>query len=61
MGKKRLILDTNVIISAFGWKGKPRILFERILNKDFEFFISNEQLNELKKVLEPAEFLNLFP
>jgi len=44
MGKKKVVLDTNVLISAFGWKGKQRIIFEKILNREFELIISQKQL-----------------
>lgn len=51
MGKARIILDTNVIISAFGWPGKPREIFERVVNGDFDLIISENQLNEIRRVL----------
>jgi len=51
MGKKKVVLDTNVLISAFGWKGKQRIIFEKILNREFELIISQKQLIELYEVL----------
>ncbi len=51
MGAPRIILDTNVLISAFGWAGKPRQIFERVLNKEFELLISEKQIVEIKRVL----------
>ena len=34
MGKKKIVLDTNVLISAMGWIGKPRQIFEKVLEGD---------------------------
>jgi len=51
MGAPRIILDTNVLISAFGWHGKPRQIFERVLNKEFELLVSEKQIVEIKRVL----------
>ena len=36
----RLVLDTNVFISAFLWGGKPKAVLERILEGDDTLFIS---------------------
>ncbi|MBI2110050.1 putative toxin-antitoxin system toxin component, PIN family [Candidatus Woesearchaeota archaeon] len=56
MGKKRIVLDTNILISALGWNGKPRELFLKALNKEFELIISKGQIDELKRVLEYSKF-----
>ncbi len=52
MGKKKIIIDTNVLISAFGWEGKPKQIFERVLDEEFELIVSEKQLVEFKRVLE---------
>ena len=56
MGSPSIILDTNVLISAFGWAGKPRQLFEQVLNKEFELIISKKQFSEIKRVLNYPKF-----
>src|SRR3989344_2397432 len=56
MGKKRIVLDTNIIISAFGWDGKPREILREILNKEFDLIISKKQLEEIFKVLGYPKF-----
>lgn len=56
MGKERLVLDTNILISALGWKGNPRAIFQKILNGDFELLISSKQLKELMRVLDYPKF-----
>ena len=51
MGTPRIIIDTNVLISAFGWRGNPRRIFEQVLEKRFELIVSTKQLAELARVL----------
>ena len=34
MVKKKVVLYTNILISALGWKGKPREIFIKLLNKE---------------------------
>lgn len=55
MGKK-LVLDTNVIISAFGWSGSCRNLLIRIIDGEFDLYISLKQLDEIKRVLDYPKF-----
>ena len=38
MGKK-VVLDTNVFISAFGWQGASREIFKGCIDGDLELFI----------------------
>jgi len=52
MGKKRVVLDTNIIISAFGWGGKPEEIIKKVIDKELELVISTKQLAELRNVLE---------
>ncbi|HLC65585.1 MAG TPA: putative toxin-antitoxin system toxin component, PIN family [Candidatus Nanoarchaeia archaeon] len=52
MGKKRIVIDTNVFISALGWGGKPNELIERVIDKEYELYSSIKQIKELKKVLD---------
>ncbi len=59
MGKKtKVVIDTNVIISAFGWHGKPEEIVKlatagsgRVKN-----FISLEMLAELRNVVAYPKF-----
>ena len=52
MGKKKIVLDTNVLVSAFGWKGNPRNIFRRAVLGELELFVSYDQLAELKRTIE---------
>ncbi len=51
MGKAKVILDTNVLVSALGWEGFPKEVFLCVIEGKAELFISREQLTELSKVL----------
>ncbi len=60
----RLVLDTNVLVSAFLWKGKPGRLIELAAEKEIEIFTSRALLDELaatpsRKKLAPP--LRRFP
>ena len=56
MGKKKIVLDTNIFISALGWKGKPKEIFNRIIDHEFELILSHHQLEELQRVIEYQKF-----
>lgn len=56
MGKTKVVLDTNIIVSAFGWSGRPREIFELILNGKIELVSSPKLLSELKRVLNYSKF-----
>lgn len=51
MGTK-VVLDTNVLISALGWKGPSRTIFNWILEKKYELLLSKGHLREIEKVLQ---------
>ena len=48
---KRIVLDTNVLVSAFLAHGNPRKIFMKILDEKFVLLISKQQRIELAKVL----------
>src|SRR3989344_6780558 len=50
MGEK-IVLDTNVLVSSLGWSGKPRTLFRQVLDGTLTLIISQQQLQELRRVL----------
>ncbi len=56
MGKKRIVLDTNILVSALGWEGKPRGIFKKVLNEEFELVICEKQVEELKRVIDYPKF-----
>lgn len=56
MGKTKATLDTNTLISALGWKGKPKQVFAKVLKGEVELVISNKQFDELEQVLDYPKF-----
>lgn len=50
MGKK-IIIDTNIYISALGWGGKPKQILNKIIDGEYELILSINQLEEIKRVL----------
>jgi uncharacterized protein len=53
---KKIVLDTNVLISAFGWEGNCRSLFRKIINNEFILILSHKQINEIKRVIDYPKF-----
>lgn len=53
MGKPhvKVILDTNVVVSAFIFGGKPEKIFTLILNKQIQAYTSPALLSELFEIL----------
>ena len=52
----RVVLDTNVVISALLFGGIPRKVLERGLREEIVLLFSEEMLNELRGVLERPKF-----
>lgn len=47
----RVVIDTNVLISAIFWTGKPKQLLNHVRRKNITFVTSKHRLNELKGIL----------
>lgn len=52
MGKKKIVLDTNVLISALGWGGSPESCLELVLKDRVDNFYSQEIHDELLRVMD---------
>ena len=52
----RVVLDTNVLISAILTDGKPRTLLRKGISKEFRIVISDLILRELYTVLRRPKF-----
>jgi len=50
MGSK-VVLDTNVFVSALGWKGASRTIFYKCIEGNLKLFLSMEIFHEIKRVL----------
>lgn len=53
---KRLVLDTNTVISALFWKGNPREILNLIKAGKYELLTSHEIEKELIRVLSYRKF-----
>jgi len=58
MGKRKLkvVIDTNVLISALGWSGPPSDCLDLVVKGEIINFISKPILDELLKVLDYPKF-----
>lgn len=52
----KVVLDTNVLISAIAFKGKPREVFNKVLKGQMQLAISEDILNEMEGVLSGKKF-----
>ncbi len=52
MGKvKKVVIDTNIFTSGFGWSGKPKTLLILLKNNQVVNYFSPEIFEELKRVV----------
>jgi len=57
VGKKtKVVVDTNVIVSAFGWHGKPEEILRLINKGEIENYTSIDLLHELRRVIAYPKF-----
>jgi len=52
----KIVIDTNIFISSYFWGGKPRKIFERVLNGYDELFITEDIINEIINVMNRDKF-----
>lgn len=52
----RLVLDTNVVVSAMLWGGSPKLLLQAGREKRVEVYTSTPLLAELTDILERSKF-----
>lgn len=53
----RIVLDTNVLVSAIIRNGKPRKLFQMGIDGKYKILTSRETLYELSEVLQRPKFM----
>lgn len=56
MANRRVVFDTNVLISGYLWKGSARKAIEQVRQKQWVQLISDEAVNELIRVLAYSKF-----
>jgi putative PIN family toxin of toxin-antitoxin system len=52
----KIVIDSNVFISSFFWRGNPRKVFDRVVDGFDELYITDEILAELKEVMSKDKF-----
>jgi putative PIN family toxin of toxin-antitoxin system len=52
----KVVLDSNIFVSSFFWRGNPRKVFDRVINGQDELFITEEILEEIMTVLSRKKF-----
>ncbi|WP_411821254.1 putative toxin-antitoxin system toxin component, PIN family [Leptospira sp. 'Mane'] len=52
----KILLDTNIYISAILFKGKPRDVFQDLIDELYTGFISKEILDEIESTLAKPKF-----
>ncbi len=52
MGKTKIVLDTNILVSALGWEGNPRKILDKVKEGEVEALTSLQQMAELSRVLD---------
>jgi len=53
---RRVVFDTNILISGYLWKGPPRQAIEKVSDKEWTLLISKETTDELIRVLAYRKF-----
>jgi putative PIN family toxin of toxin-antitoxin system len=53
---KRVVLDTNTLISGLLWDGNESMVIEKVEKKEIKLFISYQMLEELEGVLKREKF-----
>jgi putative PIN family toxin of toxin-antitoxin system len=56
VANRRVVFDTNVLISGYLWKGSARKAIEQVRQKQWVHLISDEAVNELIRVLAYSKF-----
>ena len=53
---RRVVFDTNILISGYLWKGPPRQAIERVRDEEWTLLVSRETIDELIRVLAYRKF-----
>lgn len=48
--------NPNILISAFGWKGNPKHILDKVVDRHIELIISSDLFNELSETLDYPKF-----
>ena len=53
---RKVVFDTNVLISGYLWKGLARRALEKVRSREWALLISNDAIDELIRVLAYDKF-----
>jgi len=56
MGPQRIVIDTNILISALGWEGPAKTLLREVADGKHTLILSEKQIQELTRVIEYPKF-----
>ena len=56
MASRKVVFDTNILISGYLWKGSPRRAIDKIRRGEWIHLVSEETIEELIRVLAYAKF-----
>lgn len=56
MSKIKIVVDTNIFVSAFLGSKNAKFLLKEILNDEYLLIVADEQLNEIRDVLLRSKF-----
>ena len=52
----KIVIDSNVFVSSFFWKGNPRKVFDRVTDGLDELYITDDILKEISSVMSREKF-----
>lgn len=57
----RAVVDTNTLVSGFGWRGTPGAIVDAMLDGSLGLVVSPPLLDELARVLRYPKLVRVFP
>ncbi|MBC8236114.1 putative toxin-antitoxin system toxin component, PIN family [bacterium] len=54
--RKKIVVDTNAIISALGWGGHPDEVIQKVAKGELTLYVSSEIINEIIEVMNYPKF-----
>ena len=56
MERTKIVIDTNIFISAFWGSKNAKFLLKEVINDEYELVMSKDQLKEIDQVLKRPKF-----
>lgn len=58
VNRLRIVIDTNVMLVSISSKSKYHWIFEKLLNSEFDLFVTNDVLVEYEEVISSKHNIN---